>query len=185
MRTTELTNKFITFSGGGTPRKQTVSPQKMLRKSAAAALAGSNIGHEFLFQEGLWDIKADLRQMEQVIYVLVTNAREAMPQGGELKIQAVNWASGCNGDPTGLAMQPGFYVKVSIADQGPGIAEENLARIFDPYFSTKNRGSIRGLGLGLTIAHSIITKHDGYIQAESPSGEGANFNVYLPALKQG
>jgi len=185
MRTTELTNKFITFSGGGTPRKQTVSPQKMLRKSAAAALAGSNIGHEFLFQEGLWDIKADLRQMEQVIYVLVTNAREAMPQGGELKIQAVNWASGCNGDPTGLAMQPGFYVKVSIADQGPGIAEENLARIFDPYFSTKNRGSIRGMGLGLTIAHSIITKHDGYIQAESPSGEGANFNVYLPALKQG
>ena len=128
-------------------------------------------------------MEVDLRQMGQVIYIMVTNAREAMPQGGTLKIQAVNWESGRNGDPAGLAMRPGAYVKVSITDQGPGIAAEDLVKIFDPYFSTKNRGSIKGMGLGLTIAHSIITKHDGYIQAESTSGTGASFNIYLPALK--
>ena len=183
LRATELTGKFITFSGGGAPHKQKVSTLEMLRDSSLSALSGSNIAHEFLFQEGLWDMEVDLRQMGQVIYIMVTNAREAMPQGGTLKIQAVNWESGRNGDPAGLAMRPGAYVKVSITDQGPGIAAEDLVKIFDPYFSTKNRGSIKGMGLGLTIAHSIITKHDGYIQAESTSGTGASFNIYLPALK--
>jgi signal transduction histidine kinase len=182
-RASELTAKFITFSGGGAPRKQKVSVGQLLSKSVVSALSGSNLGHQFSFQEDLWPIEVDRKQINQVIYVLVTNAREAMGQGGTLKIQAVNREVGLREDTTGLAMKAGPYVKVSITDQGPGIAAENLARIFDPYFSTKERGSVKGMGLGLSIAHSIVSKHGGYIQAESEKGAGASFHLYLPAVR--
>jgi signal transduction histidine kinase len=78
-------------------------------------------------------------------------------------------------------LKQGHYVKVAIADQGPGIAAQHMEKIFDPYLSTKSRGSIKGMGLGLTIAHSIITKHGGSIQVESPPEGGACFHLYLPA----
>ena len=106
-----------------------------------------------------------------------------MAQSGTLKIHAVNHEQGPAADITGLSMKKGLFVKVSILDQGQGIAAENLAKIFDPYFSTKARGSIKGMGLGLSIAHSIITRHDGYIQVESPSGAGARVHIYLPAFR--
>jgi signal transduction histidine kinase len=179
-RAAELTGKFITFARGGAPHKQTVSVRFML-KSVIASLAGSNVGYEFSFQDDLWKINVDVKQMNHVIYVLVSNAREAMPDGGRLKIRAVNWKAEPNEDATGLMIKAGPYVKISITDQGPGITAENLEKIFDPYFSTKDRGSIKGMGLGLTIAHSIITRHGGYIRAESPAGAGASFHIYLPA----
>jgi signal transduction histidine kinase len=183
LRATELTSKFITFSGGGSPLKKKLSVREWLRKSASAALDGSNIRYDFSFAQGLWDFSADRRQMDQVIYVLVTNAREAMGQGGTLKIAASNWQEGPHEKTAGLTMEEGPYVKVTITDQGPGIAAENIAKIFDPYYSTKQRGNEKGMGLGLTIAHSIIHKHGGYIQAESVGGAGASFHIYLPALK--
>jgi signal transduction histidine kinase len=183
LRATDLTSKFLTFSGGGMPRKQPVDVRRMLQNSVVAALVGAEIGHEFSFQEDLWKVDADRRQMNQVIYILITNAREAMPRGGTLRIRAVNWEAEADTDTTGKAIQPGPYVKISIVDQGPGIAAENLEKIFDPYFTTKRRGSLKGMGLGLTIAHSIITRHGGYIQAESPADTGASFHIYLSALK--
>jgi signal transduction histidine kinase len=183
MGATELTNKFITFAEGGMPHKKTVSVRRMLSESVVPALAGTGIGHEFDFQAGLWRIEADRRQMDQVIEVLIANAREAMTQGGSLRIQAVNFQTNPGEDATGAVMEAGPYVKVSIIDQGPGIAAENLAKIFDPYFSTKDRGSIKGMGLGLTIAQSIVTRHGGCIQAESPAGAGASFHIYLPAMR--
>jgi signal transduction histidine kinase len=183
LRATDLTSKFLTFSGGGTPYKQTVPVRQMLKNSVVAALAGADIGHEFSFQDVLWNVEVDRRQMSQVIYILITNAREAMPKGGMLSISAVNWEMGPDGDMPGMEIPPGRYVKISITDQGPGIAVENLEKVFDPYFSTKKRGSLKGMGLGLTIAHSIITRHGGYIQAESPAGAGASFHIYLPAAR--
>jgi signal transduction histidine kinase len=183
LRATDLTSKFITFSGGGMPYKQTVPAKPLLSESAVTALAGSNLDVDFSFQEGLWDMDADPRQLNQVIYVLAANAREAMPQGGTLRVEAVNWEQTSEENPAGPGMEKGSYVKVSIKDQGPGIAAENLEKIFDPYFSTKSRGSIKGMGLGLTIAHSIVTKHGGSIQVESSPGAGANFHIYLPASK--
>jgi signal transduction histidine kinase len=183
LRATDLTSKFLTFSGGGTPRKQPVDVRKMLENSVLAALVGADIGHESSFQEDLWRIAADRRQMNQVIYILVANAREAMPRGGILRIRAVNWEAEAGKESTGRSIQPGHYVKISITDQGPGIAAENLEKIFDPYFSTKRRSSLKGMGLGLTIAHSIITRHGGYIRAESQEGAGSSFHLYLPALR--
>jgi signal transduction histidine kinase len=179
---TELTNKFITFSGGGEPLKRRVSVRQLLEESVVSALAGSNLEFDFSFGRDLWDIDVDPQQINQVIFVLVTNAREAMPQGGALHIQAVKWRPGPQTDTAAMNLKQGPYVKVSIVDQGPGIAAENLPKIFDPYFSTKDRGSIKGMGLGLTIAHSIISKHDGCIQAHSEKDGGASFHIYLPAV---
>jgi signal transduction histidine kinase len=183
LRATDLTSKFLTFSGGGKPRKQPIDVRPMLKNSALAALIGADVVHEFSFQEDLWRIEADRRQMNQVIYILITNAREAMPRGGTLSIRATNWEAQAGKDTTSRSIQPGPYVDISVTDQGPGIPAENLAKIFDPYFSTKKRGSLKGMGLGLTIAHSIITRHDGYIQADSREGAGSSFHIYLPALK--
>ena len=182
-RATDLTSKFITISGSGTPLKKSVSLKPMLRESVAIALTGAKLKVDFAFQEDLWNIYADPRQMHQVIYVLVTNAREAMAENsGNLSVQAVNWDQTNENKVADPALKQERYVKVSIADQGPGIAEQNLTKIFDPYFSTKRRGSIKGMGLGLTLAHSIITKHGGAIRVESPPGGGARFHLYLPAV---
>ena len=183
LHATELTSKFITFSGGGAPYRQKVSVQGMLNNSVGAALTGSNVTCDFSFQEDLWDVKVDRKQMRQVIFVLVSNAREAMPEGGMLRIQAVNWDGGAAGETPAPSIQKGPYVKVSITDQGPGIEAQDLEKIFDPYYSTKDRGSVKGMGLGLTIAHSIVTRHGGHIQAESKKGAGASFHIYLPAMR--
>jgi signal transduction histidine kinase len=183
LRATNLTSKFITFSGGGTPYKQTLPSKPLLSESVVAALAGSDLEVDFSFQEDLWDLEADQRQLNQVIYVLVTNAREAMAQSGTLRIRAVNWERTSRENSAGPSIEEGPFVKVTITDHGPGIAAENLEKIFDPYFSTKSRGSIKGMGLGLTIAHSIVTKHGGSIQVESSPGAGASFHIYLPASK--
>ena len=79
-------------------------------------------------------------------------------------------------------MQNGRYIKLCIRDQGEGIPEENIQKIFDPYFTSKDRWTQKGLGLGLAITHSIIKKHDGYIHVESKVGIGTKFFIYLPAI---
>jgi len=97
-----------------------------------------------------------------------------MPGGGKVRIAAENMSIEAN---DGLPLTKGKYVKVSISDQGCGVPKENIKKIFDPYFTTKDKGS----GLGLTAAYSIIEKHHGYIQVESEAGTGTTFTVYLPA----
>ncbi|MEJ2153948.1 MAG: response regulator [Desulfobacteraceae bacterium] len=181
-RATELTAKFVTFSGGGTPLKQEVAPNSLLREFVASALGDAQLKVDFTIPEELWHIAADPRQLKQVVYVVVNNAWEAMADnGGRLGVQALNWEHSTEKDATDPVLKKGRYVKVSFIDQGPGIDAQHLGKIFDPYFSTKRRGSVKGMGLGLTIAHSIMTRHGGAIQAESPPGDGARFHLYLPA----
>jgi CheY-like chemotaxis protein len=119
----------------------------------------------------------DRTQIGQAFHNLVINAREAMPEGGTLFVSAVNQES----MPEGSHVKAGRYVVVSIRDTGSGISPEVVGRIFDPYFSTKEMGGQRGMGLGLSIANSIIEQHEGRIIVEAPSGEGALFHVFLPA----
>jgi signal transduction histidine kinase len=179
---TDLTNKFITFSGGGAPLKKCVAPKSLLYESIETVLAGIELNVDFAFQGDVWSMNVDPRQIHQVISILVTNAREAMAaNGGRLSVQAVNWEQTADSQAADPALKDGRYVKISITDQGPGIAAEHLEKIFDPYFSTKSQGSVKGMGLGLTIAHSIITRHGGAIQVESLPGSGASFHFYLPA----
>jgi CheY-like chemotaxis protein len=126
----------------------------------------------------LWRVEADSGQIGQVIRNLVLNAREAMPAGGMVRVTAENQVF--KGE-TGISLPDGNFVTVSIADQGGGIAEEILPNIFDPYFSTKQRGEEKGMGLGLTICQSIVLKHGGRIRVSSKAGIGTTFSIDLPA----
>ncbi|HAM52952.1 MAG TPA: hypothetical protein DCP92_20475 [Nitrospiraceae bacterium] len=101
-----------------------------------------------------------------------------MPDGGTVEISASNVRITGNDR---VPLNEGQYVKISVADHGIGISEENLPRIFDAYFTTKDRGSQKGMGLGLAICHSIIAKHKGHIAVESKAGVGTAFHIYLPA----
>jgi len=174
----ELTSRLITFSEGGGPLKKVSVLDRLLRESTSIALSGSNIQSSFEFRENLWPVVIDEGQIQQVILHLVRNAREAMPDGGIIAIRAENVRMAKDENP---ALKEGAYVKWSVEDQGQGIPEEHRSRIFDPYFTTKPMGDIKGMGLGLAICHSIIKKHEGLISYQTEVGKGTLFTVYLPA----
>ena len=178
LRAQSLSQQLLTFAKGGLPIIKTISLDRVLKESTNLALSGSMTRFEFSLPEGLWAVKADEGQMAQVITNLVINADQAMPGGGVIKIGAENIWVGKGSD---LPLAPGKYVKLTFADQGIGIPAKYLDKIFDPYFSTKQKGS----GLGLATAFSIIQNHAGYIKAESTVGEGTTFHLYLPAAETG
>ena len=170
----DLTARLLTFSKGGTPVKKPASIPRLVRDAADLALSGSNVRCEFDLPDESLMAEVDQGQMKQVFHNLVLNAVQAMPEGGEIRVGAERVRS--SGDAE-LPLPPGEYVRLSVRDRGTGIKKEHLDRIFDPYFTTKQRGS----GLGLAVVHSIIEKHDGHIRVESEPGEGATLEIYLPA----
>ena len=176
-----LTQQLITFAEGGAPLLKPIRLPAIIRESARVALSGSCIRCTFSLPDDLWPIEADARQIEQVFRNLVLNAREAMHQSGTISIQAKNVLSESRGNPSGPADRS---VQIRIADQGGGITKDKLPKIFDPYFSTKKRGTQKGMGLGLTICHAIVTKHKGTITAESAPGAGAVFILQFPAFQE-
>jgi CheY-like chemotaxis protein len=123
----------------------------------------------------------DAGQIGQVIRNLVLNAREAMPAGGMVRLRAENVVLKPGNGP---ALPPGDYVQIRVTDKGCGIPPDVLPKIFDPYFSTKLRSTQKGMGLGLTICHSVVQKHGGAIAVESMPGKGTMFDVFLPASRQ-
>ena len=177
IRARDLTQQLLTFAKGGKPVKKPVNIAKLLRESASFALRGSNVKLELSLPDDLWAVEADEGQISQVINNLVINADEAMPSGGTLHIGANNLALK---GTVGLLIPSGKYVHIDIKDTGIGMPQEHLDRIFEPYFTTKQRGS----GLGLTTAYSIVRNHGGHIFAESKQNEGSTFHIYLPAKKK-
>ncbi|MBM4332203.1 MAG: GAF domain-containing protein [Deltaproteobacteria bacterium] len=178
VRASELTKRLLTFSRGGTPIKKLVLIGNFLKETVHMPLSGSNVRCEFNISEDLWPVEIDEGQMRQAIYNIVINARESMPGGGTIEILAQN-ISPVPADRHSL--KEGKYVRASIKDHGVGIPPENLEKIFDPYFSTKEMGSQKGMGLGLAISHSIVKNHGGLITVESIVGKGSTFHIYLPA----
>jgi signal transduction histidine kinase/ActR/RegA family two-component response regulator len=182
---TSLTGQLLTFAKGGGPIRKATALSGVIQESARPSLSGSNVRCEFSLAEDLWMAKVDAGQIGQVIRAMVLNAREAMPQGGVVFVRARNVVLG---DQEQSSLPAGEYVLVSIADQGVGMAKDVLAKIFDPYFSTKQRGDQKGMGLGLTICHAVVQKHGGAIAVQSKLWGGTNFDIYLPAdhkLKDG
>jgi nitrogen-specific signal transduction histidine kinase/CheY-like chemotaxis protein len=174
-----LTQKLITFSKGGLPNKQITAVDRLVKSAVEFTLSGSNIQSSYRFAPNLWQIDVDPTQIGQAIHNIVMNAREAMPGGGRLNVCAAN--STAIDDLASLAA--GDYVEISITDQGRGIAAAEFDKIFDPYYSTKDMGSQKGAGLGLSICHSIIAKHGGAVSLKSRIGAGTTFNIYLPATR--
>jgi PAS domain S-box-containing protein len=174
VRAKELTQQLLTFSKGGAPVKETADITGIIIDSTKFMLRGSQSRCEFAIDPSLWTVDVDVGQISQVINNIVINADHAMPGGGTIQVSALNCPLK-KGTPLPLA--PGRYVKITIADKGYGIPKENLTRIFDPYFTTKAKGS----GLGLSTAISIIRKHSGHIEIESEPGKGTSVHIYLPA----
>jgi PAS domain S-box-containing protein len=172
-----LTHQLLTFSKGGLPVKKDMSLLDLIHDSAGFVLRGSNVGCEYNLPDDLWHADVDEGQLTQVLHNLMINAVQAMPTGGKIEVEGENVIVG-EGSP--LPLKKGKYVRISLKDHGTGIAKENLPFIFDPYFSTKKKGS----GLGLSTTYSIIHQHDGYLSVDSEAGAGATFQFYLPASKK-
>ena len=176
LRAKDLTQQLLTFSKGGLPIKRKLSLGKLIREAAAFALRGSKLKCEFFIPDDLWPIEADGGQISQVIQNIVINADHATPESGVIAIRAENVFLKTGGE---IPLDEGRYVKVSIEDYGVGIPKEYIKRVFDPYFTTKKKGS----GLGLSVCFSIIKNHRGYITVDSELGVGTTFTFFLPAAE--
>ncbi len=174
LRAQGLTQQLLTFSKGGSPVKKLCAISDLLQESCQFAIGGSNIRCEFSLPHDLWATECDEGQINQVLHNLVINAEHAMPHGGVVIVSAENVTITAEHS---LPLQNGKYVRASIKDGGIGIPEQHLSKIFDPYFTTKHRGS----GLGLATSYSIIKNHGGLITVESELGVGTRFDVFLPA----
>jgi two-component system cell cycle sensor histidine kinase/response regulator CckA len=178
-RAANLVRQLLAFS-----RQQTLQPRVLNITDVLAELShllrrliGENIELKMVHGRDLGLVKVDQGQLEQVIINLVVNARDAMPNGGALTIRTRNIT---NADPTRSGheiMPPGDYVLIEVGDTGMGIPKENLARIFEPFFSTKEIGS--GTGLGLSTVYGIVKQTGGFVFVDSAPGQGAVFSIYL------
>jgi CheY-like chemotaxis protein len=175
LRAQELAQQLLTFAKGGSPIKEAASIGQLVKDTVTFHLRGSKVRSEVHIPPDLWSAEVDAGQICQVVQNLTINAEQAMPTGGTLRVHCSNVRM--DRDHARLNLPPGRYVKITVQDEGMGISEENLKKIFDPYFTTKPKGS----GLGLATSYSIIKTHGGIIDVVSQRGEGTVFYVYLPA----
>lgn len=173
IRAKDLTQQLLTFSKGGAPIKKTASIADIIKDSAQFALRGSNVKVIYDIPDNLHAVEVDEGQISQVISNLVINAKQAMPGGGHIHISCDNITSTPN---DALPLKPGEYIRIVIADEGTGIPEKHLNKIYDPFFTTKQTGS----GLGLATTYSIMQKHMGHIHVDSKSELGTTFTLFLP-----
>jgi len=171
----ELTKQLLSFSKDNSPNKKVVSIKDLLKNISSFSLHGTNIISEYNIPKDLWNVEVDQDQITQVISNIIINASQSMLNGGKIYINAENVIIDENENPY---KNPGKYIKISIKDEGCGIKKEYLDKIFDPYFTTKEKGS----GLGLTTSYSIIKKHEGYIDVLSTTGQGSVFYIFIPAI---
>jgi two-component system cell cycle sensor histidine kinase/response regulator CckA len=171
----DLSQQFLIFSKGGSPVKTPIATADLVTTHCQLALSGTTSTCKDTFTEDLWNIEADAGQIGQVLTNILINADQAMPNGGLIRVDCENVVVK-NDDA--LPLKDGNYVKLSIHDQGSGIEEENLGKIFDPYFTTKATGT----GLGLASAYSIIKEHEGYLSVESTLESGSVFTIFIPAI---
>ncbi len=170
-----LTNQLLTFSKGGKPVKKLINLRSLIENSARFTLSGSRSDFSLHLPADLWKTEADEGQLGQVIQNIVLNADQSMPMGGMVTVTATNIAKDDASLPPGLAK--GDYVAIAVRDTGIGIPDQYLNKIYDPYFTTKEKGS----GLGLATSYSIVRNHGGMIDVKTKSGEGSTFMIYLPA----
>jgi signal transduction histidine kinase len=175
----ELGKRLLTFAKGGNGHMQVAEIAPIILNAANQELGSSAITCAFDIPDNLPPLRVDVAQIGQVFIHLTINAREAMPQGGALKVSVATMNLPSANE---LSLEPGEYLHIIYEDSGIGIPPENMPKIFDPYFTTKEIGCQKGMGLGLALSHSIIKHHHGQIIAESEPGKGTIMHIYLPLL---
>lgn len=184
LRAKELTYRLLTFSKGGAPLKKVGTIAKVIQEAVELALAGSNVGLTLTIPNDLWPVEFDEDQIRLALTNIVTNAEEAMAaQGGHVRVRCENLTM-FEGVQEEIPLPAGRYIKITIEDDGIGIPDEYRHMVFDPYFSTKERGANKGMGLGLTTAYSVIRRHNGLLSLKSKLGEGTTCYIYLPVAAQ-
>jgi signal transduction histidine kinase len=173
-RAAELAHQLLTFAKGGQPVTCSVNPLHLLEESLSLVLHGTNVKGGIEADAGLYNIEADAGQISQVFNNLLINAVQSMPGGGTISISASN---ALVAPDKAQGLKPGRYVRFLFRDQGCGMSEELMKKIFDPYFTTKPYGS----GLGLASVQSIVNRHGGHVSVSSRPGMGSTFELLLPA----
>jgi two-component system cell cycle sensor histidine kinase/response regulator CckA len=183
-RAASLVGQLLAFS-----RKQTLQPEVLdLRDTLADLthllnrLVGERVKLVLHHEASLPAIRADKRQLEQVLMNLVVNARDAMPEGGEIRIETMERVLGDDLRRDRAKVPAGRYVVVKVEDQGTGIPEDKIGKIFEPFYTTKRQGE--GTGLGLSTAYGIVKQSGGFIFVDSVVGSGTVFTLYFPAHEQ-
>ncbi len=186
LKAAELAEKFITFSPGGRLMREKLLLDNLLKGllDSEPGLRDTDVSYNIDISRELVPIDGDKGQLNQVFQNLLLNAVEAIEAGpgdkqGRISIRAEN---NIINPKNQSQLKPGNYVKVSIEDNGIGIPAEIMEKLFDPYFSTKDRGTQKGMGLGLTLSYWIIKRHEGHIHLESEQGKGTTVFIYLPAF---
>jgi nitrogen-specific signal transduction histidine kinase/CheY-like chemotaxis protein len=173
-----LTQQLLVFSKGGEPVKKVVSIGEIVTASAKFALSGAASRLDLSVADELFPVEVDPSQIGRMIENLVINADQAMEDGGTVAVAVENVGPVETEDGTRPSFPPGRAIRIIVSDSGPGIPEEDLQRIFDPYFTTKEQGS----GLGLASVHTVVNRHGGRIGVTSEDGQGTTFAVVLPAV---
>jgi PAS domain S-box-containing protein len=182
LRGSEMIKQVLSFARGVEGEYISLQPGRLIKEiiKILADTMSKNIEITFSIDPDLSNVSGDATQLHQVLMNLCVNARDAMPHGGKLRIEAENvdideHYARMNGDA-----KPGKYVSIGVIDTGVGIPEQNLTKIFDPFFTTKEHG--QGTGLGLSTVAGIVRSHGGFVNVYSEFGRGARFKVYLPAI---
>ena len=175
----ELARRLISFSKGALLNIRDIAVDNVIRETANAALDGSAVRLDYRsVPDNPPLLKADKNLLTRLFYNLFLNALDAMPHGGTITVTAEYPETLTTSPPQANQVQP--YVEISVADNGTGISTENIHRIFEPYFTTKQKGAQKGLGLGLAICYSIVKKHGGGLTVQSKVGKGTVFQISLP-----
>lgn len=174
-----MTDKLLSFSSCGPAYKQPTDIERVVEDITPLGLHGSSATYQIWTEGELQPVSVEDQQIKVALNNIITNAREAMPQGGNLKI-TLRQVSASNGQRRdGVS---GDYVEIQLQDDGCGIPASEVNKVFDPYYTTKAKGSEKGMGLGLAIAFAIIRKHDGRIAVQSAVGKGTLVTVQLPSM---
>jgi two-component system, cell cycle sensor histidine kinase and response regulator CckA len=179
----EMIKQVLSFARGVEGEYISLQPAHLIKEiiKILADTMPKNIEITFSIDPDLRGVSGDATQLHQVLMNLCVNARDAMPHGGKLRIEAENVEIDEHYARMNVEARPGKYVSVGVIDTGVGIADQNLSKIFDPFFTTKEYG--HGTGLGLSTVAGIVRSHGGFINVYSEVSRGAGFRVYLPAIE--
>lgn len=183
LRCAEITQRLLTFASGKVGPSSRMAPADLLEEVAARfeREPPSNVRVTVQAPAEIWPTVGDASALLQVLLNLTANARDAMPQGGELTLTAANRILLERDCAMHAEARPGRFVEIQIADTGTGMTPEVLEHLFEPFFTTKEQG--RAAGMGLAVAYGIIRAHGGWIAVKSRPGQGSVFSIYLPAAE--